>query len=148
MKATSAPLAIQSASCSRSCGGGWRMNPCGFRPRCYKLHERRLGQRGRRTGPGMSWVGRPRPAGPGLFRPGSAPVSSPVASHAIPYLCALACGSLMSFPSRLRLESCYPSFSIFWLSPWRFAHCRFSPRVIWSHVHRVSWLLSGFMIFF
>jgi hypothetical protein len=44
--------------------------------------------------------------------PGSAPVSSPVASHVIPYLCALACGPLMSFcgpltsfPSRLRLES-------------------------------------------
>jgi hypothetical protein len=43
--------------------------------------------------------------GPGPFRPGSAPVSSPVASRVIPYLCALACGPLMSFPSRLRLES-------------------------------------------
>jgi hypothetical protein len=43
---------------------------------------------------------RPRP-----FRPGSAPVSSPVASRVIPYLCALACGPLTSFPSQLRLES-------------------------------------------
>jgi hypothetical protein len=52
--------------------------------------------------PGPEWAG---PVGPGLFRPGSAPVSSPVASRVIPYLCALACGPLTSFPSRLRLES-------------------------------------------
>jgi hypothetical protein len=32
-------------------------------------------------------------------------VYSSVASRAIPYLCALACGPLTSFPSRLRLES-------------------------------------------
>jgi hypothetical protein len=50
-------------------------------------------------------AGRPRPAGPDPFRPGSAPVSSPVASRMIPYLCALACGPLTSFPSRFRLES-------------------------------------------
>jgi hypothetical protein len=45
------------------------------------------------------------PTGPGPFRPSSAPVSSPVASCVIPYLCALACGPLTSFPSLLRLES-------------------------------------------
>jgi hypothetical protein len=66
----------------------------------------------------------------------------------IPYLCALAGGPLTSFPSRLRLESCYASFAVFWLSPWRLARWRFGPRVIWSHVHRMSWLLPGFMIFF
>jgi hypothetical protein len=55
---------------------------------------------------------------------------------------------LTSFPLRLRFESCYPSFAVSWLSPWRFACWRFGPRVIWSYVHRVSWLLSGFMIFF
>jgi hypothetical protein len=54
-----------------------------------------------RSGLGRSTqAGRPRP-----FRPGSAPVSSPVASCVIPYLCALACEPLTSFPSRLRLES-------------------------------------------
>jgi hypothetical protein len=37
--------------------------------------------------------------------PNRAPVSSPVASRVIPYLCALAYRPLMSFPSRLRLES-------------------------------------------
>jgi hypothetical protein len=36
---------------------------------------------------------------------GSGLCSSPVASCTIPYLCALACGPLTSFPSRLRLES-------------------------------------------
>jgi hypothetical protein len=45
------------------------------------------------------------PVGPGPIRPGPAPVSSPFASRVIPYLCALACGPLTSFPSRLRLES-------------------------------------------
>jgi hypothetical protein len=55
--------------------------------------------------PGVGWAGRPRPAGPGPFRPGLAPVSSPVASRMIPCLCGLACGPLTSFPSRLRLES-------------------------------------------
>jgi hypothetical protein len=52
--------------------------------------------------PGPEWAG---PVVPGPFRPGSAPVSFPVASCMIPYLCALACGALMSFPSRLRFES-------------------------------------------
>jgi hypothetical protein len=35
----------------------------------------------------------------------SATAFVPVASRAIPYLCALACGPLTSFPLRLRLES-------------------------------------------
>jgi hypothetical protein len=52
--------------------------------------------------PGPEWAG---PVGPGPFWPGSAPVSSSVASCVIPYLCALACSPLTSFPSRLRLES-------------------------------------------
>jgi hypothetical protein len=58
------------------------------------------------------------PAGPGPFRPGSALVSSPVASRVTPYLCALACGPLTSFPSRFRLESlpcklcCFPIESL------------------------------------
>jgi hypothetical protein len=37
------------------------------------------------TEPGPEWAG---PVGPGPFRPGSAPVFSPVASCMIPYLCA------------------------------------------------------------
>jgi hypothetical protein len=53
----------------------------------------------------LAQTGRPRPAGPGPFQPGLAPVCSPVASRVIPYLCALACGPLTSFPSWFRLES-------------------------------------------
>jgi hypothetical protein len=32
-------------------------------------------------------------------------------------------------------------------SPWSFTCWCFSPWSIWSHVHHLSWLLSGFMIF-
>jgi hypothetical protein len=78
------------------CGGGRRKR---------QLIDEHLGQRGCRTEPGVDWAGRLRPVGPGPFRPGSAPVSSLVASCMIPYLCALACGPLTSFPSWLRLES-------------------------------------------
>jgi hypothetical protein len=54
-----------------------------------------------RSGLGRSaQAGRPRPVS-AQFGPGF----SPVASRVIPYLCALACGPLTSFPSRLRLES-------------------------------------------
>jgi hypothetical protein len=54
----------------------------------------------------MGWASRPGPTG--LGRPAWArfgPIFSPVASRVIPYLCALACGTLMSFSSWLRLES-------------------------------------------
>jgi hypothetical protein len=64
--------------------------------------------------PGLEWAG---PVGPCPFQLGSAPVSSPIASGMIPYLCALACGPLTSFPSRLRLESLLCKLRCFWLSP-------------------------------
>jgi hypothetical protein len=81
------------------------MDGCDGRRRQRQFIDKHLGQKGARTGPGVGWAGRPRPVGLGPFRPGSAPVCSPVASRVIPYLCALACGSLTSFPSRFRLES-------------------------------------------
>jgi hypothetical protein len=58
-------------------------------------------------------AGQPRLAGPGPFRPGSAPDCSPVASRVIPYLCALACEPLTSFHSRFRLESLPCKFRCF-----------------------------------
>jgi hypothetical protein len=64
--------------------------------------------------PGPKWAG---PVSPGPFQPGSAPVCSPVAFCVIPYLCALACGPLTSFPSRFRLESLPCKLRCFWLSP-------------------------------
>jgi hypothetical protein len=55
--------------------------------------------------PSPEWSGSAQAGRPGPFRPGSAPVFSPVASRVIPYLCALACAPLTSFPSWFRLES-------------------------------------------
>jgi hypothetical protein len=81
------------------------MDGCGGRRRQRQFINKHLGQKGARTGPGVGWAGRPRPAGPGPFRSGSAPVCSLVASRVIPYLCALECGPSTSFPSRFRLES-------------------------------------------
>jgi hypothetical protein len=52
-----------------------------------------------------AWSGLGRSAQADRPRPISAPVSSPVAYRVIPYLCALACGPLTSFPSRLSIES-------------------------------------------
>jgi hypothetical protein len=62
---------------------------------------------------GVGWPGRTGPAGPGPFWAGSGPCSFPIASRMIPYLCALACGPLTSFPSRLRLESLLSKFRCF-----------------------------------
>jgi hypothetical protein len=81
------------------------MDGCGGRRRQRQFIDKHLGQKGARTGPGVGWTSQPRLDGPGPFRPGWAPVCSPVASHVIPYLCALACGPLTSFPSQFRLES-------------------------------------------
>jgi hypothetical protein len=95
-----------------SCGGGVLVNGVGRmicsmwrRTKEEAINRRTPRAKGRQTGPGVGWAGRPRPVGLGPFRLGLAPVSSPIASHVIPYLCALACGPLTSFPSRLRLES-------------------------------------------
>jgi hypothetical protein len=52
-----------------------------------------------------AWSGLGWPTGLGLLRPISAPAFALVSFHAIPSLCALACGSLTLFPSWLRLES-------------------------------------------
>jgi hypothetical protein len=75
---------------------GWMWRPAKAET-IYRQAPRAKGSANR----ARSGLGRP---GPGLFRPSSAPVSSPVASCVIPYLCVLACGTLTSFSSRLRLE--------------------------------------------
>jgi hypothetical protein len=71
----------------------------------------------RRTEPKDPWADPTGPADPGPFCAGSGPCSSPVASHMIPYLCALACGPLTSFPSRLRLESLICKLRCFLVEP-------------------------------
>jgi hypothetical protein len=92
---------------------GWMWRPAEAET-IYRQAPRAKGSANR----ARSGLGRPRPDGPGPFSPGSAPVCSPVASRVIPYLCALACGPLTSFPSRFRLESlpcklrCFPVESL------------------------------------
>jgi hypothetical protein len=73
-----------------------------WRPAEAEIIYRQAPRAKREREPSSEWAqaGRPRLAGSGPFRPGSAPVSSPIASRVIPYLCALACGPLTSFPSR------------------------------------------------
>jgi hypothetical protein len=92
---------------------GWMWRPAEAET-IYRQEPRAKG--GTRTRPRVVWAGRPRPAGPGPIWSGSAPVSSPVASCVIPYLCPLSCGPLTSFPSWLRLESLLCK-----LACWRFA---------------------------
>jgi hypothetical protein len=41
------------------------MDGCGGRRRQRQFIDKHLGQKGARTGPGVGWAGRPRPAGPG-----------------------------------------------------------------------------------
>jgi hypothetical protein len=95
-----------------SCGGGFLVNGVGriiclmWQPTAAEAINRRTprakGAPNRARNPlGRSeQAGRPRP-----FLHQFGPSSSPVASCMIPYLCALACGPLTSFPSRFRLES-------------------------------------------
>jgi hypothetical protein len=70
------------------------MNGWMWRPADVEAINRKAPSAKGGTEPGPEWAG---PVGPCPFRPGSAPVSSPVASCMIPYLCALACGPLTLF---------------------------------------------------
>jgi hypothetical protein len=101
---------------------------------------------GARTGTKTGWAGRPRPTGLGPFRPGSAPVHSPALlgqlltcslMHVVPWRCLL---------HGLDRAPCRASFNIFCPGPWSFPASCFGPWAHWSHVHDVSWLVSGFMI--
>jgi hypothetical protein len=91
-----------------SCGNGFLVNGIG-RMICsmwWRTEEEAINRRTPRakeaSNRARSGLGRSGQAHFGLVRP---PVSSPVASRVIPYLCALACGPLTSFPSQLRLGS-------------------------------------------
>jgi hypothetical protein len=99
--------------------------------------------------PGLEWAG---PVGPG--RPAQAhfgpvwPRFAPRLLLAWSLVCVhLHVGLWRRFLHGLGLNPCHASFAVFWLSRWRLACWRFGPRVIWSHIHRVSWLVTGFMIF-
>jgi hypothetical protein len=92
-----------------SCSGGFLVNGVG-RMICLMwrwTEEKTINRRTHRAkgAPNRARSGLVQSTQAGQPKPGSAPVSSRVASRVIPYLCALACGPLTSFPSRLRLKS-------------------------------------------
>jgi hypothetical protein len=78
------------------------MDGCGGWRRQRQFIDKHLGQNG---GANRAQSGLGRSTQAGRPRPISAPVCSPIASRVIPYLCALECRPLTSFPSRFRLES-------------------------------------------
>jgi hypothetical protein len=103
--------------------------------------------KGARTSPETGQAGQPGPTGPGLFWPGSTPSHSPMLLGQL-----LTCSLLHVGPWRCLLHGLYrapyrASFSIFCSDPWSFTVSCFDPWAIWSHVHDMSWLVSGFMIF-
>jgi hypothetical protein len=86
-------------------------------------------------------------SGPWRPRPVSAPSRSPMLLGRL-----LTCSLLHVGPWRRLLHGldrapCRASFNIFSSGPWSFTTSCFGPWAIWSHVHHVSWLLPGFMIF-
>jgi hypothetical protein len=94
------------------------------------------------------WADPNKPADLGPFWAGSGPSSSPIASCMIPYLCALACGPLTSFRSRLRFESLLCKLCCFLVESLK--TCTLTLRSS-GHLESCSlrvWLLSAFMIFF
>jgi hypothetical protein len=94
----------------------------------------------------MGWASRPGLIGLGPFRPGSAPVRSPTLLGQLLTCSLMHVGSWRRLLHGLDRAPCRASFSIFCPDPWSFPASCFSPWALWSHVHDVSWLVSGFMI--
>jgi hypothetical protein len=80
------------------------------------------------------------------FWPGSAPSHSPLLLGQL-----LTCSLMHVGPWRRLLHGldrapCRASFNIFCPGPWSFTASCFGPWALWSHVHDVSGLVSGFMM--
>jgi hypothetical protein len=102
--------------------------------------------KGARTGTKTGWAGRPGPTSPGPFWPGSAPSLSPMLLGQLLTCYLMHVGPWRHLLHGLEKDPCRSSFSIFCLGPWSFTAWCFGPWALWSHVHDVSWLVSGFMI--
>jgi hypothetical protein len=136
---------VASPSCRRlfdewmdGCGGRWRQR---------QFIEERLGKRASRTTTKRGWVGRPGPTSLGPFLARFDPGSLLNASRSIVDLLPYACGPWRRLLHVLDRAPCRTSFNIFCSGPWSFMVHASVPGDIWSHVHDVPRLLSGFMIF-
>jgi hypothetical protein len=88
-----------------------------------------------------------RPVGLGPPWPISSPVHSPLLLVSSRTSTLLHVGPWHHFPCGLDKGTCRPRFNIFCPSPRSFTPSCFRPWTVWSHVHFVSCLLSGFMMF-
>jgi hypothetical protein len=96
-----------------------------------------------RNRPGRpAWADRPRPVSAR-----SAPSRSPTLLGQLLTCSLLHVGPWCRLLHGLGRAPCHVILSIFCPCPWSFTASCFSPWAIWSHVHYVSWLVSGFMIF-
>jgi hypothetical protein len=95
----------------------------------------------------MGWVGWPRPAGLGPFRPTSWPPSwttLPVSSRVFSLLLV---GPWRQILCDLDEAPYLARFNIFYLGPQSFPSSRVGPWASWSHVHLITWLVPGFKVF-
>jgi hypothetical protein len=80
------------------------------------------------------------------FRPGSARPSSTLLFKLTRIYAELLVGPWRCFSRDLDKGTWRVNSRIFCLGPRSFTASCFSPRVVWSHIHHVSWLVLGFMI--
>jgi hypothetical protein len=130
-----------SPSCRRLSDEWMDVAAGGGRGNIWGAHRSKGGANWAQNRPGRpAWADRPRPI---------------LASSRSPMLLGqlLTCSLLHVVPCRRLLHGldrapCRASFSIFSSGPWSFTASCFGPWAIWSHVHHVSWLVLGFMIFY
>jgi hypothetical protein len=125
----------------------WWMDGSGGCRRHRQYIEEHLGQRASWTELGTGQAGRPRPIGPGPFWLVSAPFCSLTLLGQLLTCSLLHVGPWHHLLHGLDRAPCRASFNIFCSGPWSFTTSCFGPWAIWSHVHHVSWLVPGFMIF-
>jgi hypothetical protein len=121
---------------------GWRWRPA----EAEAINRRAPRSKGAWTGLGTGWADRLGPIGPGPFQLGSAPSRSPMLLGQLLTCSLMHVGPWHHLLHGLDKAPCHASFKIFCLGPWSFPVSCFGPWDIWSHIHDVSWLVSGFMI--
>jgi hypothetical protein len=87
-------------------------------------------------------------SGLGPFRPGSAPSRSSMLLGQMLTCSLMHVGPWCRLHHGLDRAACRTSFNIFCPGTWSFPTSCFGPWAPGSQVHEVSWLVSGFMIFY